>query len=171
MPGHSYFNLSNSSSIEGTEVTLSTDWHQVVDDTSIPTGDFASYPGVSAGEKFVLGSKEPDIDHCFIMNKDPASVPLDTRQLNLQQLAKFYHPKSKVHFEVHSTEPAFQFYTGKYIDVPQFGDVPARRARSGMCIEPSRYIDAINHDEWRSMVVLKRGQKFGSRIVYRAWQD
>lgn len=142
-----------------------------MDDTSIPTGEIAPYPGVEAGEKFVLGSKEPDIDHCFIMNQDPKSVPLDTRPSKLQKLAEFYHPKSRVHFEVHSTEPAFQFYTGKYIDVPQVGDVAARHARSGMCIEPSRYIDAINHEDWKSMVVLRRGQKFGSRIVYRAWQD
>lgn len=170
--GHSYFNLSHSSSIEGTEVTLSTDQHQVVDDTSIPTGEIARYPGISAGRKFVLGSREPDIDHCFIVNNDPSSVPLDTRQLSLQNIAQFYHPESKVHLEVHSTEPSFQFYTGKYINVPEISEqVPARGPRSGMAIEPSRYINAINHDEWKSMVVLKRGQKFGSRIIYRAWQD
>ncbi|QDS71402.1 hypothetical protein FKW77_003126 [Venturia effusa] len=168
---HSYFNLSNSPTIEGTEVILSTDLHQVVDDTSIPTGDIASYPGIKAGEKFVLGPKEPDIDHCFVMNKDPESVPLDTRPQELQKLIKLYHSDSKVHLEVHSTEPSFQFYTGRYIDVPAIGGLPARRARSGMAIEPSRYINAVNHEKWRSMVVLKRGQKFGSRIVYRAWQD
>jgi aldose 1-epimerase len=167
----SYFNLSNSSSIEGTEVTLSTAWHQVVDDTSIPTGEIALYPGVNAQEMFTLGSKEPDVDHCFIMNKDPSSVPIDTRSLSLQLLATFYHPTSKVHLEVHSTEPSFQFYTGKYIDVPQVGDLPSRGPRSGFAVEPSRYINAVNHDEWRSMVVLKRGQRYGSRIVYRAWQD
>jgi len=168
---YSYFNLSNSSSIEGTQVTLSTAWHQVVDNTSIPTGEIALYPGINSQELFTLGSKEPDVDHCFIMNKDPSSIPIDTRSLSLQMLAKFYHPTSKVHLEVYSTEPGFQFYTGKYIDVPQVGGLPSRGPRSGFAVEPSRYINAINNDEWRSMVVLKRGQKFGSRIVYRAWQD
>jgi aldose 1-epimerase len=170
--GYSYFNLSNSSSIEGTEVTLSTAWHQVVDDTNIPTGEIALYPGINSQETFILGSEEPDLDHCFIMNKDPSTVPTDTRSLSLQRLAKLYHPESRVHLEVHSTEPSFQFYTGKYIDVPEVSDnVPARGPRSGLAIEPSRYINAVNHDDWKSMVVLRRGQKFGSRIIYRAWQD
>jgi aldose 1-epimerase len=168
---NSYFNLSKSSTIEGTEVTLSTAWHQRVDDTSIPTGEIALYPGIDAQEKFTLGSQEPDVDHCFIMNKDAASIPIDTRPSPLQRLAKFYHPDSKVHLEVHSTEPAFQFYTGKYINVPRIGDLPARGARSGFAVEPSRYINAVNNDEWKSQVVLKRGQSYGSRIVYRAWQD
>jgi aldose 1-epimerase len=105
------------------------------------------------------------------MNRDPASVPVDTRPLALQRLAEFYQPDSKVHLEVHSTEPAFQLYTGKYLDVPKIGDLPARGPRSGFAIEPSRYINAINNDEWKSMVILKRGQTYGSRIVYQAWQD
>jgi aldose 1-epimerase len=166
----SYFNLNGSASIEGTEVTLTTNLHQIVDDTSIPTGAIEPYPGISANEKFVLGATEPDIDHCFIKNNVPGSVPLDTRPQSLQKLASFYHPTSKVHLEVHSTEPAFQFYTGKYIDVKAVGGLPARGPRSGFCVEPSRYINAINTDEWKNMVVLKRGQKYGSRSVYRAWR-
>jgi aldose 1-epimerase len=168
---HSYFTLNGTSSIEGTEVTLSTNLHQVVDNTSIPTGPIEEYPGIKADEKFILGSQEPDIDHCFIKNNDPKTIPVDTRPLSLQQLAMFYHPTSKVHLEVHSTEPAFQFYTGKYIDVPAVGEVEARGPRSGFCVEPSRYINAINHDEWRGMIVLRRGHKYGSRNVYRAWRD
>jgi len=168
---HSYFNLNGSASIEGTEVTLTTNLHQTVDDTSIPLGPIEPYPGIIANEKFTLGAEEPDIDHCFIKNNAPGSVPVDTRSLTLKRLASFYHPTSKVHLEVHSTEPAFQFYTGKYIDVKAVGDLPARGPRSGFCVEPSRYINAINTDEWKGMVVLKRGKKYGSRSVYRAWRD
>jgi aldose 1-epimerase len=168
---HSYFNLNGSASIEGTEVTLATNLHLPVDNTSIPLGSVEAYPGIIADEKFTLGATEPDIDHCFIKNDVPESVPVDTRSLSLEKLASFYHPDSKMHLEVHSTEPAFQFYTGKYIDVKAVGDVPARGPRSGFCVEPSRYINAINTDEWKKMVVLKQGAKYGSRIVYRAWRD
>jgi aldose 1-epimerase len=168
---HSYFNLCGSSTIEGTEVTLSTALHQEVDEASIPTGQIKPYPGIVANETFTLGPEEPDVDHCFVVVNDPSNVPIDTRVMPLNKLASFYHPATGVHLEAHSTEPAFQFYTGKYIDVPAVGDQPARGPRSGFCVEASRYVDAINNEGWRSMVVLKRGQKYGSRTVYRAWRD
>lgn len=114
---------------------------------------------------------DPDIDHCFIMNEDPSSVPLDTRKLPLQRLVHARHPESGINLEVYSTEPAFQFYTGKYIDVPPVGSLPARGSRSAFCVEPSRYVNAINVDEWKGMVVLQRGQRYGSRIVYKGWRD
>ncbi|KAF2459547.1 galactose mutarotase-like domain-containing protein [Lineolata rhizophorae] len=168
---HSYFNLSGLPTIAGTVATLSTKKYMVVDDGDIPTGPIEDFPGIQAGQPFVLGEVEPDIDHCFIMNMDPKSVPLDTRGEPLQTLAKFYHQGSKVHLEVQSTEPAFQFYTGKYIDVPAVEGVPARGARAGFCVEPSRYVNAVNVDEWKGMVLLKRGQVWGSRMVYRGYVE
>jgi len=170
MTNHSYFNLTGGSSIAGTDVTLITNKYQVVDDGGIPIGPIEEYPGVSPNETFTLGEKEPDIDDCFVVNTDPKSIPIDTRSLPLQKLASFYHPESKIHLEISSTEPAFQFYTGKYIDVPAVDDLPARGARSGFCIEPSRYVNAINVPEYRSTMVLKKGEKYGTKILYRGWQ-
>lgn len=76
--------------------------------------------------------------------------------------------------EVHATDPAFQFYTGKYIDVPAAKtedgtEVPARGARSGFCVEPSRFVNAVNVPEWKDQVLLKKGEVYGSRIVYKGW--
>ncbi|CAI9625977.1 aldose 1-epimerase [Alternaria burnsii] len=169
MTNHSYFNLSGGPTITGTEVNLITNKYQVVDDGGIPTGPIEEYPGVSAKKTFTLGEKEPDIDDCFVANTDPSSIPIDTRSSPLQKLASFYHPESKIHLEIHSTEPAFQFYTGKYIDVPAVGDVPTRGARSGFCVEPSRYVNAVNVPEYKSMMTLKKGEKYGTKIVYRGW--
>jgi aldose 1-epimerase len=81
------------------------------------------------------------------------------------------HPDSGVHLEVLSTEPGFQFYTGKYIDVPEVAGLPARKARSAFCVEPSRYVNAVNVAEWKDMMLLKKGEKYGARIVYRAWKE
>lgn len=167
----SYFNISDGATIEGTEVTLETEQHLVVDDTDIPTGEIKSYPGVKAGQSFVLGEKEPDIDHCFVVHTNPEEIPLDTRDLSTRRLAYFHHPNSRLHFEVLSTEPAFQFYTGKYINIPAAEGAQARGPRSGFCVEPSRYINAINEDKWRHMVTLKKGQLWGARIVYQGWKD
>lgn len=98
-------------------------------------------------------------------------MPLDTRAEPLGKLVAAYHPDSRIHLEVYSTEPAFQFYTGKYIDVPSVGGMPARGPRAGFCVEPSRWVNAINEDGWKSQVVLKKGEKFGARIVYKAWKE
>lgn len=142
----------------------------MVDSGGIPTGPIEEYPGVTPLQPFTLGEKEPDIDDCFIANINAANIPMDTRSLPLQKVASFYHPDSKIHLEIETTEPAFQFYTGKYIDVPAVGGLPARGARSGFCVEPSRYVNAINIPEYKSQQLLKKGEKYGSKIVYRGWE-
>ncbi|KAJ9647282.1 hypothetical protein H2199_002269 [Coniosporium tulheliwenetii] len=168
---HSYFKLTDAATFDGTEATLSTDQHLVVDESSIPTGAIEPHPSIPSTGSIVLGDKEPAIDHCFIMNTEPATVPLDTRLSPLRMLASFYHPETKMHLEVLSTEPAFQFYTGDGIDVPAVEGTSARGPRSGFCVEPSRYVNAVNMDAWKGMVTLKQGQKYGSKIVYQAWQE
>lgn len=166
---HSYFILSDAPTIAGTEVTLITNEYQVVDDGGIPTGPIKEYPGITPNQSFKLGEKEPDIDDCFIVNTDSSSIPIDTRELPLQKVASFYHPYSKIHLDIETTEPAFQFYTGKYIDVPAVDGLPARGQRSGFCVEPSRYVNAVNVPEYKSQMVLKKGEKYGAKIVYRGW--
>ncbi|KAH9207123.1 galactose mutarotase-like domain-containing protein [Leptodontidium sp. 2 PMI_412] len=174
---HSYFNLSGLPTIEGTEVTLCTSSYLPVDAGGIPTtSSTSSFPSVTANKPFTLGLTDPDIDDCFVVDPSLASsIPLDTRSSPLTKLVSAYHPATKIHFEALSTEPAFQFYTGKYIDVPEIVDgslkVEARGARSGFCVEPSRYVNAVNVDEWRGQVVLKRGEVYGSRVVYKGWSD
>lgn len=107
-----------------------------------------------------------------MLNPDsPGSVPIDTRSSPLNKLVAAYHPDSKIHLEVYSTEPAFQFYTGKYVDVPAVEGAPARGARAGFCVEPSRWVNAVNVPEWKNQVVLKKGETFGARIVYKAWKE
>jgi len=152
-------------------VTLCTNSYLPVDDGGIPTSGPKPFSKVEGNKPFVLGAVEPDIDDCFIVNEAPTSVPIDTRSLPLTKLVTAEHPESKIHLEVYSTEPAFQFYTGKYIDVPEVAGLPARAARSGFCVEPSRWVNACNVDDWKSQMLLKKGEKYGCRIVYRAWKE
>lgn len=141
-----------------------------VDENDIPTGTVGEFPGVEANKSFVLGATEPDIDHCFILDPIKQNVPIDTRDSILQKLISLHHPGSGIHLEVFSTEPAFQFYTGKYIDVAATEHTPARGKRAGMCIEPSRYINAINVPDWRAQVLLKKDSIYGAKTVYKAWK-
>ncbi|KAI1207723.1 aldose 1-epimerase [Annulohypoxylon truncatum] len=173
MTNHSYFNLSGGPSIEGTIVQLSTNSYLPLSEWGIPTSGPTAYSKVATTTPFTLGPEGPDFDDCFIVDpsKSPSSVPIDTRTLPLTKLVSAQHPESKIHLDVLSTEPAFQFYTGKWIDVPAVGGAPARGPRSGFCVEPSRFVNAINVDDWRSQVVLKKGEKYGARIVYKAWKE
>ena len=45
-----------------------------------------------------------------------------------------------------------------------------KAARAGFCVEPSRYVDAVSREGWRGMVVVKKGEVYGSKIVYRGWK-
>jgi len=171
MTNHSYFNLTGGPSIEGTKIVLGTNLYLPVDDGGIPTGAPAPYAGITANKPFVLGPKEPDVDDCFVFDTPPSSVPIDTRSQPLKALVTASHPATGIHLEVLSTEPAFQFYTGKYIDVPAVEGLPSRKPRSGFCVEPSRYVNAPNVPEWKDMVLLKKGQLYGSRTIYRVWRD
>lgn len=170
---HSYFNLSGAPTIQGTLAQLCTDKYLPVDATGIPLGQIDKFPRDTASAPFVVGPAQPQIDDCFVVETDPAAVPLDTRvdRCPLRLLGSFSHPATGLHLEVHSTEPAFQFYTGKYVDVPALPGAPARQPGAGFCVEPSRYVNAPNEPLWKPMVLLPRGRIYGSRTMYRAWKE
>lgn len=175
-PFNSYFNLNPSApDIGGTVVTLSSNHCLELDSNHIPTGRFISHPSLPEPHTpFILGSTS--FDDCLIINpsSSPSSCPLDTRSLPLQKLCTLSHLDTNLQLEIFSTEPAFQFYTGDGIDVPELmttqGEkVPARGARSGLAIEPSRFVDCAGREEWRNMCLVRKGEKWGARTVYRAW--
>jgi aldose 1-epimerase len=166
---NSYFNLGDGPTIEGSEVTLYTSKYLVID-RLIPTGAIEDFPGIEANKPFVLGAVEPDIDHCFLVDTDTSDMPLDTRKRQLKPLISVSHPKTKLHLDVFSTEPSFQFYTGKQLNAAATADTPARGRRAGFCVEAARFINAVNVPEWRSQVVLKRGDVWGSKTVHKAWK-
>ena len=48
--------------------------------------------------------------------------------------------------------------------------IPAKGARAGIAIEPSRYVDAPR-EEWRGQCLLKKGEVWGAKSQYRAWKE
>ncbi len=141
-----------------------------MDDALIPTGAIEDFPGVEAEKPFVLGPTEPDIDHCFVVDAATADFPIDTRQRPLKPLISVSHPKTKLHLDIFSTEPSFQFYTGAHIKSAATAETPARGSRAGFCVEAARFINAVNEPEWRNQVVLKRGSTWGAKTVHKAWK-
>ncbi|KAG6035970.1 hypothetical protein E4U41_005856 [Claviceps citrina] len=171
LTNHSYFNLSGDATVDGTVVTLSSNLQLPVDEQSIPTGPPVPHGTVDTTRPFVLTATEPRIDNCFTKVADPASVPIDTRSQPLTRDLAACHAKTGIHLEVWSTEPSYQFYTGDFTDVPAVDGLSAKGGRSAFCCEPGRWVNAVNVPEWRSMTMLKKGETFGSRIVYKAWSQ
>lgn len=171
----SFWNLSGEPTIEGTQMSLSTNLHQAVDSQSIPTGSIKEFPGINPRKGFTLGAKDLSIDHAFVLESDPQKVSIDTRPSGFKHALHMYHSKTGIHLDVETTEPAFQVYTGEGISVPEVksegGKVGGFGARSGIAIEPSRYVNAVNREEWRHMVVLKKGEVWGSKSRFTAWMD
>ncbi|KAG6013953.1 hypothetical protein E4U54_006071 [Claviceps lovelessii] len=171
LTNHSYFNLSGDATVDGTVVTLSSNHLLPSDEQSLPTGPPVPHATLDTTKPFTLTATEPRIDHCFTKVTDPASVPIDTRAQPLTRDLAASHAKTGIHLEVLSTEPSYQFYTGDFTNVPAVDGLRAKGARSAFCCEPGRWVNAVNVPEWRSMTMLKKGETFGSRIVYKAWSD
>ncbi|KAJ5306631.1 hypothetical protein PENANT_c003G02123 [Penicillium antarcticum] len=169
LTNHSYFNIGSGPDVSGTTAQLATDDYLPLDDTGIPVGGIAKF-GRDVTKPFELTATGAHIDDVFVMEKDVSKIPLDTRGLPLRRLAQFSNASTGLHLEVHSTEPAFQFYTGKYINVPEINGAPAHHEGAGFCVEPSRFVNAINEPEWRGMVLLRQGQIFGCKNVYKSWK-
>lgn len=160
--------------IDQTEITLPSTLYLPLSSTSIPTGSVIPHPHISPHVPFTLGPTSDfpsgSFDDCFATST-ATSCPLDTRKSPLNLLLSAFHPATNIHLQVLSTEPAFQFYTGAGIDVEAVGGLEARGARSGFCVEPSRFVNAVNVKEWRDQVVMRKGEKYGARIVYKAWSE
>ncbi|KAK2595553.1 hypothetical protein QQS21_006727 [Conoideocrella luteorostrata] len=171
LTNHSYFNLSGDATVDGTVVTLSSKHQLPNDEQSIPTGPPIPHASIDTTTPFTLTATEPQIDNCFTKVTDPASVPIDTRSQPLTCDLAASHSKTGIHLEVLSTEPSFQFYTGDFTNVPAVEGASTKGGRSAFCCEPGRWVNAVNVPDWRSMTMLKKGETYGSRIVYKAWSD
>lgn len=175
----SYFHVNpGMPTTEGTVIALGTDQFLELDQHHTPTGRIATFPLFPRpGNSFTLGATEPAIDDCFVIdNTAPQSCPLDTRSLPLRHLATISHPDTGLSLEIQSTEPAFQFYTGDGLYIPEAKTdkdiiISSRGKRSGIAIEPSRYVNCAGREEWRGMCRLRKGELWGAKSVYRGWKE
>ncbi|KAJ6260402.1 hypothetical protein Dda_4628 [Drechslerella dactyloides] len=157
MTNHSYFNIGDQSTIAGTQVTIPDNTNIETNEVDIPTGKLKPFPGVESGVPFTLGPEEPDIDNGFALMTDVAAVPMDSRSKH-----QLRDPTPHGH--------AYN-YTGKYIETePRPDGTLAYGKRAGFCVEPARYTNAANMPEWKHMVLLRKGQTYGSRVVWKAWK-
>ncbi|HOU14468.1 MAG TPA: aldose epimerase family protein [Anaerolineae bacterium] len=176
LTNHSYFNLSAgaAATILDHVMMINADTFTPVDGTLIPTGEIRLVAGTpldfrtptpigarinadDAQLKFGGG-----YDHNWIVNGEPGELRL---------AARVYEPTSGRVMEVHTTEPAMQFYAGNFLP-PSLKGKGGRVYvwRGGLCLETQHYPDSPNKPEFPS-TTLEPGQVYETTTVYKFSAD
>ena len=155
LTNHSYFNITGDANFDGTNISMLSNKYLEINQ-GLPSGKIVTDNSFAPLEPFCLTNRT--FDDCFIVS--PSIDSVDTRAAQLKTLVEITHPKSPMKLSIASTEPSFQLYTGDGVNTDGFG------ARCGFCVEPTRYVDAINSKEWRDQVILSKGEVYGSLTKY-----
>jgi aldose 1-epimerase len=167
---HDYFNLAGRGTALDHVLTLPAGRYNPVDDALIPTGiaDVAGTPfdfRAPTPIRARLGDAHPQLargggyDHNWILD--------DARIGTLRLAARLEDPASGRAMELHTTEPALQFYSGNFLDGQLVGrGGEAYQRGDAICLEPQHSPDSPHHDDWPS-TLLRPGQVYRSRSVYR----
>ena len=169
---HSYFNLSGNASedILGHELTINASLFLPVDNTLIPTGelrpvrntpfDFTNPKLIgedvnATNEQIGFGG---GFDHCWVMTEAPTA--------QIRKVATLSHQQSGRSMEVHTKEPAIQFYSGNFLDGTITGkNEKVYHQRYGLCLETQHLPDSPNQGQFPS-TVLKKGETYSTATKY-----
>jgi len=167
---HDYFNLAGRGSAMDHVLTLPAGRFNPVDADLIPTGvepvdgtpfDFRVPTRIGAR----LGEPHPQLRHAG--GYDHNWILDDTGIGSLRLAARLADPSSGRRMELHTTEPAIQFYSGNFLDgsLRGHGDEVYQRG-DAVCLEPQHSPDSPHHADWPS-TLLRPGQTYRSSSVYR----
>ena len=170
---HSYFNLSGNSKkdILDHELEMRSSFLMPVDAGLIPTGNKMAVEGTPFDftSPAIVGTRIDEdhdqiklgggYDHCMVLDKADSSA--------LEWVVKATDKESGRVFELATTEPAVQFYSGNFLD----GTITGKNGvvynqRYGMCFEPEHYPDSPNQSNFPS-TVLSPGETYNSTTVWR----
>lgn len=179
MTNHTYFNLDGASntqenSIYSHLVTLpNSDKITKINNIGIPTGEYIEVGGTpfdfskptKIGDAIHLNHEQLKLvkgfDHNYCVNKYDGKVLVD--------IAEIYSEKTGICLKISSNLPGFQFYTANNLgksSQPQGKDGRRYERRSGLCIEPQFYPNAINTPEFSEKGILKVGEEYNREIIY-----
>jgi len=170
---HSYFNLTGKAKrdILDHEVMINSENLVPVDAGLIPIGSLMPVKGTpfdfnaltKVGERIDADHEQIKLgggyDHCWVLNKSSEGA--------LEWVVKTIEPTSGRVFELATTEPATQFYTGNFLDgslTGKYGVV--YNQRFGLCFEPEHFPDSPNQKNFPS-VVLAPGDEYKTTTVWR----
>ena len=161
---HSYFNLDGGPDVLDHEVMIASLVRTPTDADNIPTGEIFAV----AGTPFDFQTLRPirnasgtAYDHNFIIGPLPAAPDA------LVHAATLRSPKNRLAMEVHTNQPAVQFYDAAKLNCPVPGLGGAHYGpHGGACFEAQTYPDSPNHRHFPSSV-LRPGETYHQRTEYR----
>ena len=186
LTNHSYFNLNGCSTSAGIQILnhrlrMNSDHFLEVDKYLIPTGNVVSTKSVPimdfSGQTLqTLSDKIPKLidgyDHCYVIDTNTDALSVGGGQ-TLKESVVVNSPLTGITLTFSTTEPAVQFYTANYL-TDAFTTKSSQSAQplklskySAICLEGQRYVDAINHNNWRKQVILSPGQTYQQKTVYK----
>ena len=142
---HAYFNLSASSDIRDTILTIPAERYVAVDDELIPTG--------------VLSVENTDFDFRKGMRIGARRSGCYDNTFVLDQNAIIKAEGDRAYLMCKTTEPGVQLYTGEFI----VGD---HKPFEGFCLETGRYPDTPNHDDYPK-AYTSSDEEYVSITVYK----
>lgn len=166
---HSYFNLAGKGDVLNHVVYINADKFTPVDSTLIPTGELKPVEGTpfdfraptAIGAR--IGQDDEQLkfgggyDHNWVLNRPMGQLAV---------VARVTEPTSGRVFELSTTEPGLQFYTGNFLDGTLTGKGGWKyQFRNGFCMEPQHFPDSPNHPSFPS-AELKPGETYRHTIVY-----
>lgn len=168
---HSYWNLSGNpqTPINRHQLQLAADHYLPTNAGLIPTGEIAPVAGTPMDftKPTAIGERvEADFealkfgggyDHAWVLRKADG----------MRLAARLMEPDSGRVMEIHTDQPAIQFYGGNFLDGTVTGKGGVKYAhRTALCLETENFPDAPNHPDFPS-AVLRPGETYTHTMVHR----
>ncbi len=170
MTAHPYFNLNGDGKDTGDhEVKIFSDKTVYLDEELLPNGQTFDVSGTEADYTDFCPINGPvsndqtksfhlEHDRFYILNSSETEMPVAA-------VARSY--ASGLELEIATTQSGLQFYSADYIGAGTKGKLGCVYGpRSGFCLEPEGYPDAVNRPEFPS-VILRPGEVYKQVTEYR----
>jgi aldose 1-epimerase len=163
---HGYFNLAGHASgsvlghelrLNAREYTLADVAPEVVKPVAGSPFDFSDFKALGR-DLAAIGNGPLGYDHNFVVLGSAAE---------LREVASVRDLKSGRALTLESDQPGLQLYCGSFLDGSDHGKGATYERYAGLCLESQKFPYAVNVPRWKTQVVLRPGELYRHRMVYR----